>query len=289
MKNIRILILLFCVVASPSAFPQGSLTPPGPPTPTMKSLAQIEPRTPISSVPFYINTSGSYYLTTNLTGGPYFDGISVYVNDISIDLNGFTLKGVANSFSGIYIPSSNPCTNLHVRNGIIEGWGSNGVEATNVFNGQFEKLTLSQNLLDGLMAGTSCQVKDCVAQGNGRNGIVAVGYSSITDCIATKNYEIGIQVTYSCRVVGNQARGNGHLVGGFPLPPIYFGSGVHAVGDLNRLEDNNADRVSWNGVGNVVVRNFASQYSSAANNMVGPIIGSTTIATNTSPHANYQY
>ena len=46
---------------------QGGLTPPGAPAPTMKSLAQIEPRTPISSVPFTISTAGSYYLTTNVT------------------------------------------------------------------------------------------------------------------------------------------------------------------------------------------------------------------------------
>src|SRR5437667_49820 len=46
-----------------TAFGQGSLTPPGPPAPSMKSLAQIEPRTPISSLPFTINAAGSYYLT----------------------------------------------------------------------------------------------------------------------------------------------------------------------------------------------------------------------------------
>ncbi|MGI8965822.1 MAG: hypothetical protein ACR2H1_07000 [Limisphaerales bacterium] len=288
MKTNILLTIVSTCCALQSAFAQGNLTPSAAPAPTMKTLSQIEPRTPISSVPFYINTSGSYYLTTNLTGSPFFDGISVYANGVSIDLNGFTLKGDANSFSGIYIPSSSSRTNLNVRNGIIEGWSFNGVEAGNVFNGQFEKLTLSQNLLDGLMAGTSCQVKDCVARGNGRNGMVVVDFCSIIDCIATKNYEIGIQVTRSCRVVGNQAMGNGHLDGSFI--PMYIGSGVHAVGDLNRLENNNADIVSWGGVGNVVVRNFASRYSSGfANNMVGPIIGSTTISTNTSPHANYQY
>jgi len=33
-----------------SAFAQGPLTPPGTPAPTMKSLDQIEPRTPIASL-----------------------------------------------------------------------------------------------------------------------------------------------------------------------------------------------------------------------------------------------
>src|ERR1700722_17008335 len=44
-----------------SAFSQGSLTPPGAPAPTMLTLSQIEPRTPISSLPFNITRPGSYY------------------------------------------------------------------------------------------------------------------------------------------------------------------------------------------------------------------------------------
>src|SRR5580698_1789256 len=50
-----------------TVFAQGSLTPPGAPAATMKSLDQIEPRTPISSAPFTITNPGSYYLAANLT------------------------------------------------------------------------------------------------------------------------------------------------------------------------------------------------------------------------------
>ena len=41
-----------------TVFAQGSLTPPGAPAPTMKTLAQIEPRMPISSAPFTISVPG---------------------------------------------------------------------------------------------------------------------------------------------------------------------------------------------------------------------------------------
>src|SRR6478735_9662548 len=93
---------------------QGPLTPPGPPAPTMQTLDQIGSktdqanngittanskldsvanmlgkRTPISALPFTISTSGSYYLTGNLTATADGDAITVSGDNVTIDLNGF--------------------------------------------------------------------------------------------------------------------------------------------------------------------------------------------------------
>src|ERR1700675_3088171 len=101
-------------------FSQGSLTPPGAPGPTMKSLDQIEARTPISSLPFTISASGSYYLTGNLIATGSTAGITISADNVTLDLNGFALIGNLGSSSpvaGINVPSGQ--RNLCIRNGTV--------------------------------------------------------------------------------------------------------------------------------------------------------------------------
>src|SRR4026209_1221415 len=124
MKTLRVAVLALLVhLAGPlGAFAQGALAPPGAPAPTMKTLAQIEPRTPISSVPFIIINSGSYYLTTNLIGASGH-GIVISNSDVTVDLRGFVLRGGAGN--GIIAPAI--CSNVWIRNGTVRDWGLSGV------------------------------------------------------------------------------------------------------------------------------------------------------------------
>ena len=57
----------------------------------MKTLAQVEPRIPITNAPFTISQPGSYYLTTNLsTTG---DGVVIQAARVTLDLMGFSITG----------------------------------------------------------------------------------------------------------------------------------------------------------------------------------------------------
>ena len=91
-RIVRLLLMAAIPLQIRDAHAQGSLTPPGAPAPGMKTLSQLEPRTPISLIPYFITSSGSYYLTTNLTGASNTNGITISANHVSLDFCGFTLQ-----------------------------------------------------------------------------------------------------------------------------------------------------------------------------------------------------
>jgi hypothetical protein len=85
----------------------------------MKSLDQVEARTPISTAPYTISQPGSYYLTKNLavTTG---DAIAIEANGVTLDLNGFTISSTAASANGTAISIGFFRRNLRIVNGFIE-------------------------------------------------------------------------------------------------------------------------------------------------------------------------
>src|SRR2546423_15603605 len=104
---------------------QGSLTPPGAPAPTMKTLDQVEPRLPLDAAhtssdannDFIIIQRGSYYLTGNLTLNKA-TGIQVNVAEVTIDLNGFEItRTLGGSATCINITPSGAA--VTIRNGRI--------------------------------------------------------------------------------------------------------------------------------------------------------------------------
>jgi parallel beta-helix repeat protein len=235
MKHFSALALLFCLANA--SFPQGPLTPPGAPAPTMKTLDQIEPRTPISLLPFTINASGSYYVTSNLTGVAGQHGITINADNVTLDLGGFELVGPGGAATAA-IRLINAHTNATIRNGTVRGWLSSSVlaetaastemhvENLRVFNGGSAGILLGNNgtakgcevracVATGIFGGTSCKIIECTSVGQtgaGGDGIFLVRNGTVTDCVVTGNGNRGIvtgdaSVISHCVSSGNTATG----------------------------------------------------------------------------------
>jgi hypothetical protein len=216
--------LLFTLNLQPSTLlAQGSLTPPGAPAPTMKTLQQVEPRVPISTAPFTITQPGSYYLTTNLTVSGA-NAITIATNGVTLDLNGFTIASTAPSATGYGIYINSGLRNIAIQNGHIQGGVTNN--GSGVFSGpgfgygiyysgsapqnvRVSGISVSGCLYAGIYVGGGASTTvDCVVRTVGSYGIVA---NTIRGCVAL---DCGSHAIYGQQVSDSRGQSVG---GGYGL------------------------------------------------------------------------
>lgn len=221
--------LLFCLasflIVHPSALSQGPLTPPGPPGPTMKTLDQVEARTPIDAThtpgdanyDFIIADSGSYYLTGNLKAAKSFGGIKITAPGVTVDLNGFQISGTSTSSNGngIYVAiTANSCK---ITNGSITGLG-NGCYADSAFagdakSGRISHVTVSNCTLAGINASAEgWRIENCNVHDN-TFGIQTKTGAAVTNCVATNNNATGMDIGAYSVVLGCTASNNKGFAG----------------------------------------------------------------------------
>jgi len=195
-----VLFLLYVSIAnfSPFLMAQGSLTPPGAPAPTFKTLSQVEPRFPISDFQTNLTIPGSYYLVTNLVSGTNSnDAINIRTNisNITIDLNGFSIISTnpAGGASPVAVRISEG-TNIVVRNGQIWGF-DRGIRAEGLFYGVLVENVHVHNTrgsgieADGVVgdAGQTITIRNCVVEdvdGAGEGASVSCDGIVVLSCTA---------------------------------------------------------------------------------------------------------
>ncbi|HEY3246649.1 MAG TPA: right-handed parallel beta-helix repeat-containing protein [Phycisphaerae bacterium] len=252
--------------------------PPGPVSPTMKPLTQVEPRIAINAMNtpgdadsvYRITQAGSYYLTGHVIGANGKRGIEIAFSGVTIDLMGFGVRGAAGSLEGI-ATDGGAFDNLTIRNGIVSNWDGDGIAlsagglgsasliegvlATSNGNSGIacNRLGIIRNCATylnggaGISGGTGGHIECCTAYLNDGDGILLGTGATINGCSARLNGGSGI-VAGSGRatIIGCSASSNG--VAGIEVASNSLISqntcdsnvaGIQVTGDGNRIEGNN--------------------------------------------------
>lgn len=233
-----VVLVARCAWAGPITPPPGPVTgTPGP-----------EPRIAINAVNtpgdagsvFRITQPGSYYLTGNVVGESDKEGILIVASHVTVDLNGFAVVGTTGSKSGI--AAGGGAVGLRLRNGVISGWGDDGV-ALPLGGGSatlIENLVVTGNASDGIRSGGGAIVRGCVARGNGGVGISTASSCQVIECTSIDNGGTGIfvateSIVANCASILNDADG------------IYLSTGSHAIN--NSVNQNGLHGIFLSGSG----------------------------------------
>ncbi len=247
-----------------------------------------ERRTPIHALPFAINRCGSYFVTKCLTGVSGQHGITVNATNVTLDLNGFALRGVAGSLDGIHITGGDR-RGVRVHSGTISGWGGDGVDAGagTSFSNEIvlEEVGALENSGHGFNCGSETTVLDCSANGNGMSGIVVGGGSVVRRTLIRDNDLHGIVTENDCWITENY------------IDDQCSGSGIRVTSGSTTLQGNTIGDcmigIDVSAAGNLVVQNRVTdsvcggtKYSIAGGNLVGPISSDPATA---GPWANFDF
>jgi hypothetical protein len=147
--------------------------------------------------PVTITGPGSYLLTGPLTPPGSSDGIEITGSDVSLDLNGFSIRGTA-------VCSGSPTTSctLHGGHGIVDlEDSSHGIV---VRNGMVQGVDYGIRIL-----ASSARIENVTAIANATSGIFLGAFGSVRNCRAGLNRFTGIFTGPRSQVLENVSHGNG--------------------------------------------------------------------------------
>lgn len=234
-KTLRLASCLVFLVCS--LFAQGSLTPPGAPSATMKTLdeihaaiatiednlsdvasdlAKIEARIDLATIDgstlchHNITASGSYYLSGNLAVTKTM-GILISADDVTIDLNGFTIaRSESSGGKGLYLNGGTSRTTI--RDGGIRGFAYGVHYGTSPSIPEMtvcERLRVSGCTTAAIRVGNNSKTIRCQAQDNPGIAIHAENAALVEKCQmyacqGTRSISVGAgSVVRTCIINGN--------------------------------------------------------------------------------------
>jgi hypothetical protein len=202
--------------------------------------------------PVVISQPGSYRLTGSLTAPEFQSAITITIDRVTLDLNGFriTTEAAAGGIDGI---SAAGRTGIRVSNGTVEGFGGEGIETGEI--ARVENVSVNNNVGvgirvtglsavlgnnlrsnggHGIEAGAACTISGNIVELSGGAGIYAPNRSTVTGNTVNANTGPGIEVGYSSSVSGNVSTFN-------------LGNGIRA-GDGSTIRDNTVRSNSADGI-----------------------------------------
>jgi hypothetical protein len=173
------------------------------------------PGTPITSAPYTISQSGSYYLSNNISVSSG-NAITISANNVTLDLNGFTISSTAASATGAAI-LLDAVTNVAIYNGHISSGVTNsyagvfggggfveGIYYTGAtYNVRVKGVSVAGVMFYGIYLGFdySTVVESCAVAVAGFDGITA---GSVSDSTAVNCGDHGIyaDTAHNCKGYG---------------------------------------------------------------------------------------
>jgi hypothetical protein len=229
-----VMALLLLVLAVLAGVVQGGpLDPPAPPGSTQQNLI-FQPSS-CTGFPINITSSGGYKLAQNITmpASCTKNGIQIDAPDVTIDLAGFRLAGVAGALSGMAETGTNDHRGLVVTNGTITGWPGGAINTPGVGGGRFQSLHVYGNGRAGTSTGTlragtdnvvdnvilsdnsgwgihmdhTARISNCLIDGfqHGGDGIRSADHASIRNCTVV-GFDNGMVLGYDAEVADSTIR-----------------------------------------------------------------------------------
>jgi hypothetical protein len=193
---------------------------------------QIDIR-PTGAATFTISNPGSYVLTDNVTMTADAHCIHITTNDVTLDLNGHTIKGNGSNYTGIYGSATSDIT---IFNGTVRDFGVKGIELG--VNCRLRDITVYSNDGNGVEVDDACQLTRVTAINNGGYGIKALVGCVIKDNACYQNTATG---STGVKAYGIRAMGNSNILAGntcIDNDGTANSYGIFISGDKNRVENN---------------------------------------------------